>query len=89
MVTMIETPALIKEIEKLWKSLKNSPEKGHVLLVETYYDEAAHATKNVYEPTLEEFKKQIYEKMEDTNMFPPEEDYGWAYKISEIKNLMA
>jgi len=85
MVTMIETPALIKEIEKLWKSLKNSPEKGHVLLVETYYDEAAHATKNVYEPTLEEFKKQIYEKMEDTNMFPPEEDYGWAYKISEIK----
>jgi hypothetical protein len=58
--------ALEKEIRKLWKALKNSPERGDV-------------------GTIEEFSKEVSSKMSDFPADPDGEEYGWAYKISEIK----
>jgi len=63
-------------IEKLYNRLKEEPEKGVVVLT---------AVSGKYSPTLEGFMGIIKKKMNDANLFPPEENFSWAYKISVIK----
>ena len=71
------------EIEKLYNRLLKQPEKGAIQ--KTFSIKDGSKVHSGYSPTLQEFKAIIHQKMNDPEMFPPGEDYSWAYKLSMIK----
>jgi len=71
------------QIEKLYDRLLKEPEKGAV--EKTFSIQNGKKVHSGYSPTLEEFKSIIQSKMNDPDMFDPDENYSWAYKLSVIK----
>ena len=71
------------QIEKLYHRLIEEPEKGVVEKKYTVQD--GKKVHSGYAPTLEQFTVIIHQKMSDEGMFPPGENYSWAYKLSVIK----